>query len=347
MPVLVAAPDKFRGTATAGQVAGAMARAGSRLGWSVIQSPLSDGGEGLLEVSRRPGDRVETTEVTGPLGQPVPASWLRAEDRAVIEMARASGIALAGGPDANRPMEATTRGTGQLLVAAARALTDVGAGTSPTIVVGLGGSATTDGGLGALTCIEESGGLGQVELIAACDVSVGFLDAARLFAPQKGATPQQAAELTDRLGRLADQYQQRFGIDVRDIPGAGAAGGLGGALATLGGSLRLGYRLVADLVGLRHSLEHAQLVITGEGALDATSFDGKVVGSVLGDSSALGIPSLVIVGRATTEADEAARGYGAQVVSLSDRFGEDRALHDTLVCVETAVAESLDSFGIT
>src|ERR1035437_2014002 len=144
-----------------------MAPAGARLGWSGTRSPLSDGGEGLLEVSRRPGDRVETTEVTGPLGQPVPASWLRAEDRAVIEMARASGLALAGGPDANRPMEATTRGTGQLLVAAARALTDVVTWTSPTVVVGLGGSATTDGELGALTYIEKSGGLGLVELIAA------------------------------------------------------------------------------------------------------------------------------------------------------------------------------------
>jgi glycerate kinase len=358
VPVLVAAPDKFRGTATAGQVAGAMARAATRSGWSAIRSPLSDGGEGLLDVSRRPGDRVETTEVTGPLGQPVAAPWLRGGDRAVIEMARASGLALVGGPDANRPMEATTRGTGQLLVAAARSLTDSGplpasgkvasgAGSCPTMIVGLGGSATTDGGLGALTCIEESGGLGQVELIAACDVSVGFLDAARLFAPQKGASRQQVTELTDRLGRLADQYQQRFGTDVRDIPGAGAAGGLGGALAALGGSLRLGYRLVADLVGLGHSLEHAQLVVTGEGALDATSFDGKVVGGVLGDASALGIPSLVIVGRATGEADEAARGYGARVVSLSDRFGEDRALHDTLACVETATAESLDWFGIT
>src|ERR1035437_2059415 len=181
-----------------------MAPAGARLGWSGTRSPLSDGGEGLLEVCYLPGDRVETTEVTGPLGQPVAASWLWAEDRAVIEMALASGLALAGGPMKNRPMEATTRGTGQLLVAAARALTDVGAGSSSTIIVGLGGSATTDGGLGALTCIEESGGLGQVELIAACDVSVGFLGAARLFAPQKGATPQQVAELIDRLRRLAD-----------------------------------------------------------------------------------------------------------------------------------------------
>lgn len=313
-------------------------------------------------------------EVTGPLGQPVSASLLLGEDRAVIEMAQASGLAMAGGRDANQPMDATTRGTGQLLVAAARALADerrsasgrfpsgtalprtTGASPSmravpmsfgryPTITIGLGGSATTDGGLGALTAIEEAGGLGRVELIAACDVNVGFLDAARLFAPQKGATRQQVIELTDRLDRVAELYRQRYRVDVRPIPGAGAAGGLGGALAALGGRLQVGYRLVADMVGLERSLEQAHLVVTGEGALDATSFAGKVVGGVLGDASALGIPSLVIAGRASTGADELARGYGAQVISLIDRFGQDRAMRHTLACVEAVVEESLDSLG--
>lgn len=313
-------------------------------------------------------------EVTGPLGQPVSASLLLGEDRAVIEMAQASGLAMAGGRDANRPMDATTRGTGQLLVAAARALADgrrsasgrFPSGTAlprttgasppistlpmsferyPTITIGLGGSATTDGGLGALTAIEEAGGLGRVELIAACDVNVGFLDAARLFAPQKGATRQQVIELTDRLDRVAELYRQRYKVDVRLIPGAGAAGGLGGALAALGGRLQVGYRLVADSIGLERSLEQANLVVTGEGALDATSFAGKVVGGVLGDASARGIPSLVIAGRVSTGADELARGYGAQVISLSDRFGKDQAMRHTLACVEAVVEGFLDSLG--
>ena len=348
MPTLVAAPDKFRGTATAGEIAEAIGRAGSVAGWSVVQSPLSDGGEGLLEAARRPGDRWETLKVTGPLGPPVTASWLLGEDRAVVEMARASGLALAGGPDANRPMEATTRGTGQLLVAAARALAAArpppSDGPFPSIIIGLGGSATTDGGSGALEAIEEAGGLGPVDLIAACDVTIGFLDAARLFAPQKGATARQVAALTGRLDRLADDYATRFRINVRDIPGAGAAGGLGGGLVALGGRLEVGYRLVAELVGLGRSLRQADLVITGEGALDATSFAGKVVGGVLGDASAIGVPVLVVAGRATTEAVDIARGYGAQVVSLSDRFGEARSLGDTLGCMEEAITGSLQEF---
>ncbi|HEX3460603.1 MAG TPA: glycerate kinase [Acidimicrobiales bacterium] len=348
MPVLVAAPDKFRGTATAAQVAEAVARAGTRFGWSVIESPLSDGGEGLLEACRRPGDQLETTEVTGPLGEPESASWLLGEDLAVIEMAQASGLSLAGGPRGNWPLAATTRGTGQLLVAAARALTVTRSPSSdgplPSIIIGLGGSATTDGGSGALEIIQEAGGLGQVDLIAACDVSIGFLDAARLFGPQKGATPVQVVALADRLDRLAEEYERRFGINVRDIPGAGAAGGLGGGLAALGGRLEAGYRLVADLVGLPRTLGGADLVITGEGSLDATSFTGKVVDGVLGDASALGIPSLVIAGQTTSEAVALAGGLGAEVVSLTDRFGEDRANRDTLPCVGEVVAHALQSF---
>ena len=348
MPVLVAAPDKFRGTATAAQIAQATARAGARLGWSVIESPLSDGGEGLLDATRRPVDQWETLEVTGPLGQPVTAAWLRGPDRCVIEMAQASGLALAGGRSGNRPMEATTQGTGQLLVAAARALSGAGNGSTsapgespPTVIVGLGGSATTDGGWGALEVVEAAGGLGPVELVAACDVEVGFLDAARVFGPQKGATPHQVAELTERLDRLAEEYEGRFGVRVRDLPGAGAAGGLGGALAALGGRLELGYRVVAELVGLGPALDQADLAVTGEGALDATSFTGKVVGGVLGDASAIGVPVLVIVGRATDEAVGLARGYGAQVISLRDRFGDERAHRDAVGCIEEAVTEAL------
>ncbi|HWE69018.1 MAG TPA: glycerate kinase [Acidimicrobiales bacterium] len=347
MPVIVAAPDKFRGTATAVAVAGAIGRAGSLAGWSVVETPLSDGGEGLLEALRRPGDRWETLEVTGPLGEPVSASWLLGEHRAVIEMAQASGLSLAGGPEGNRPLEATTRGAGQLLAAAARALTAArppsSDGPLPSIIIGLGGSATTDGGAGAMAVVESAGGLGRVDLVAACDVSIGFVDAATLFAPQKGATPVQVAALAERLDRLADEYQTRFGTNVRGLPGAGAAGGLGAAVVALGGRLEVGYRLVSDLVGLPDALGQADMVITGEGALDATSFTGKVVDGVLGDAAALGIRCLVIAGRATVEAVATARDYGAEVVSLLERFGEDRATRDTVACVEEAVTQILQS----
>jgi glycerate kinase len=154
------------------------------------------------------------------------------------------------------------------------------------------------------------------------------------------------AELTVRLDRLAGQYEERFGVDVRDVPGAGAAGGLGGAVVALGGRLEVGYRVVAELVGLGRVLHQADLVITGEGALDATSFTGKVVGGVLGDASAIGVPVLVIVGRATTEAIDLAGGSGAQVISLRDRFGDARAHRDTVGCVEEAVTQALEASGM-
>ena len=341
MPLLLAAPDKFRGTASAGQVASAMARGASSLGWSVRQVPLSDGGEGLVDALARPGDVRERVEVEGPLGRPVVAEWLRLGDVAVVEMAQASGLALAGGAEGNDPMAATTRGTGQLIVAAARGL----AGTGGTVVVGLGGSATTDGGLGALSAIEEAGGLGDVELVGACDVVVGFLQAPSRFGPQKGADPVQVRELEGRLGDLARTYEDRYGVDVRDVAGTGAAGGLGGAIVALGGRLRSGYEVVSELVGLSAVLRSSQMVMTGEGAFDATSLLGKVVGSVLDEATASGVPVVVIAGQVSPEADEAARAVGASVVSLTERFGPERAVGDTVRCIEEAVAECLGPIG--
>jgi glycerate kinase len=339
VPLLVAAPDKFRGTATAREVADAIGRAGSSLGWSVVSVPLSDGGEGLLETFDLPGSRLETTTVSGPDGGAVEAQWRLHGSRAIVEMSRASGLALAGGAKGNDPLRATTRGTGELVMAAAKAV-----GANGTVVVGLGGSATTDGGLGVIQAVEDAGGLGRVSLIGACDVQTTFVDAAAVFGPQKGASPQQVLELEDRLEKLADRYRRDYGVDVRSIPGTGAAGGLGGALAALGGQLRSGYELVADLVGLRRHLARAQLVVTGEGALDRTSFAGKVVGGVLHDVSALGVPALIIAGRVDQGAYEEVDDRMALVVSLVDAFGERRAVRDTVACIESAVRESLGQF---
>jgi glycerate 2-kinase len=357
--MLLAAPDKFRGTVTAGQAASSIAR-GAPTGWSVRQVPLADGGEGLLEALAGQGGTVETVEVEGPLGAPVEAAWLRIGNRAVIEMAQASGLALAGGAEGNDPVRATTRGTGQLIVAAAHALTVRTPAESPTtpghggeggrageqaatIVVGLGGSATTDGGVGALEVIEAAGGLGDVQLVGACDVDVGFVEAATRFGPQKGAGPDQIAELVARLESVARRYQDTYGVDVRSVEGAGAAGGFGGAIVALGGRLRSGYEVVADLLGLADLMRESRLVVTGEGALDATSLLGKVVGSVLRDASRLGVPVLVIAGRASPETAEEVRRSGAGVVSLTERFGEHRALTDTARCIEESVAEYVGS----
>ena len=340
MPRVVLAPDKFRGTADAGQVAAAMAEAADGLGWEVTALPLSDGGEGLLNACAAMFPGTASTTVTGPGGGPVVAEWRFADGTAVVESARASGLELAGGAEGNDPLAATSRGTGELLVAAARRV-----GPGGRIVVGLGGSASTDGGLGAVEAVEERGGLGGVSLVVACDVDVPFVNAAPLFGPQKGAGPDEVAELTARLDRLADEYRERFGVDVRGLRGAGAAGGLGGGLAVLGGVLRSGYVLVRDLIGLSAAFDTADRVVTGEGALDATSFAGKVVGGVVADARGRALPTLVVAGRSSPDGESGARAAGCDLVSLTERFGPGPAQSDTESCIRAVTAAWLGAPG--
>jgi len=336
VPRVVIAPDKFRGTASAAAVAGAMATAATDRGWDAVLLPLSDGGEGLLDACAALCPEDVVSRVTGPDGSPVEAEWRMGDGVAVIEMARASGLELAGGPGRNDPVEATSRGTGELVVAAVERL-----GPGGTVILGLGGSATTDGGTGIRDAVVRSGGLAGVELIGAYDVDTSYTDAAVLFGPQKGAGPGQVALLTRRLEEQAEAWARDLGTDVRSIPGTGAAGGAGGAVAVLGGSLRSGYGLVAGLVGLTAALDTADRAVTGEGALDAGSFAGKVVGGVMGDARARGIPTLVVVGRASVDASSRAEGDGCTVVSLVGRFGTGRAFAATLDCVEEATADWL------
>ena len=333
-------PDKFRGTADAAQVAGGMAGAATDLGWAVTALPMSDGGDGLLDACAAHCPETASVEVTGPDGRPVLAEWRIGTGTAVVESARASGLALAGGGERNDPMAATSRGTGELVVAASRRL-----GPGGTVIVGLGGSACTDGGLGAVQAIEEAGGLGGVALVVACDVDVPFADAAPLFAPQKGARPDQVAALSDRLDRLADHYRARYGLDVTGLPGAGAGGGLGGGLAVLGGELRWGYGLVGELVGLGAAMAGADRVVTGEGTLDATSFSGKVVGGVVADVSHCGLSTLVVAGQCTADGEARARAAGCDVVSLTERFGPTAATTDTVACIRIVTAQWLGTPG--
>ncbi len=175
---VVAAPDKFRGTARASDIARAIAAGAASAGWECDEVPLADGGEGTLEVL---GGGNRTTLVSGPLGDPVRASWQLNGRRAVIEMALASGLELVGGVPGNDAVAATTYGTGELIAAAL----DAGA---RRIIVGVGGSATTDGGLGALRAVYPLQRLRGVELQVACDVRTKFVEAAELFAGQKGAS---------------------------------------------------------------------------------------------------------------------------------------------------------------
>jgi glycerate kinase len=189
------------------------------------------------------------------------------------------------------------------------------------IVVAVGGVASTDGGVGA---VEALSARLPVPLEVACDVDARFLEAADVFAPQKGATPEQVRLLRERLARL----------DVPDLPGAGAAGGLAGGLAAIGASLVPGFELVAGRLGFAERLEKSDLVVTGEGLVDATSFTGKVVGRVLEDAQAAGVEVLVVAGDV--------EGSRIDAVSLVERYGPERALAEPAKClaeiVETALA---------
>ena len=226
------------------------------------------------------GARRTSTSVPGPLGVPTEAEWrlLAAGPdggpTAVIEMSRAAGRSLLPDPRGDDPVAADTAGVGHLMLRAREA-------GATRIVIGCGGSATTDGGWGAVGVVGTPAALAGVDLEVACDVTTRFVDAAAVFGPQKGASPEQVARLTDRLRSLADRYRRDFGVDVDAIPGAGAAGGLAGGLAALGARLVPGFDLVAAMTGLADRLHLADLVVTGEGHLDPPSFAGKVPGGVL------------------------------------------------------------------
>lgn len=338
----VACPDKFRGTLSAARAARAITAGLRRAGYAELREvPLADGGEGTLDsLLAARGGSLRTATVTGPLGEPVRAEWARLRDgSAVIEMARASGLSLLG--SVRDPLRATTRGTGELMAAAAH-------DGARRIVVAAGGSATTDGGLGAIEALGWS--LGGLDVTVACDVSTRFTDAARVFGPQKGASDAQVALLTRRLDRLAEHYLARTGIDVTDFEGGGAAGGLAGGLAAIGARLEPGFEVVAREAGLDDALTGAHLAVTGEGRLDATSFAGKVVGGVLEWAADLGVPHRgVVAGRVADDArDEVAVLGAVRVVALVDRVwqaGEAFSRAATLV-EEAAVEIGRDALGL-
>lgn len=318
---VVVAPDGYGGTLTARDVASAVVEGWRRArpGDELVTVPMSDGGEGLLDVVATPADTWVTTEVAGPHGHPVDAAFLlRADGTAVIESAQACGLHLVP-PDRRTPRLATTYGVGQLLDAAR----DVG---SRRLLVGLGGSASVDGGTGALNgmglrlTVEDGSGLkigGEdlprvravtwgwaddwdgTEVILLADVEATLADAAPVFGPQKGATPDEVATLDAALRTWADVAERDLDGPVRrDDPGTGAAGGLGFGLgrALPQATLTRGIDVVAELIGLDAALAGADLVITGEGRLDGTSFGTKVVGEVQRRAQAAGADVLAVVG---------------------------------------------------
>jgi glycerate kinase len=315
---IVIAPDSFKGTLAAAQAAEAIARGLARVlpAAEVVVRPVADGGEGTVAAALRAGYLPRGARVSGPDGRPVQATVAVDGGTAVVELASAAGIGLA--PPA--ALTASTRGVGDLLLAAL----DAGA---RRLVLGLGGSATTDGGAGMLQALgvrlmDSSGAdlppgggalaaldridatgvdprLAEAELVVATDVSnplTGPTGAAAVFGPQKGASPADVVALDAALVRYAAVLRRDLGVAVADVPGAGAAGGTAAGALALGARLVSGAGLVCDLVGLGESLAGADLVITGEGALDEQTLGGKAPAEVAARARAAGVPCLGLAG---------------------------------------------------
>jgi glycerate kinase len=352
---VVIAPDKFKGCMSAQAVVQAIATGlhAADASIEIDPCPMADGGEGTVAaLVAATGGRLHTRPVTGPLPQiKVDAIFgvLGDARTAVIEMASASGLALLK-PEQRNPMNTTTYGTGQLLLEAAR----LGV---RRIILGIGGSATTDAGLAALqplgfsiTPSQADGApftgkdlpnvvsvtsppthpLSNIEVLVACDVTnplFGPNGAAPVFSPQKGATSDQVAFLDSALKQLAQRTNK---LDLAQTPGAGAAGGLGfGMLAFLGAKLRPGIQIVIEATNLRHRLQNADLCITGEGQLDSQSLAGKTAIGVARLCKELHVPCIALVGAIAEGADAVLReGVSAYFAICDKPMTLDDALHD-------------------
>ncbi|WP_028656503.1 glycerate kinase [Nocardioides sp. J54] len=321
MPRVLIASDKFKGSLTAADVAAAVGAGIRRVVPDAVvdSAPVADGGDGTLAAAAAAGFDLVPVTVTGPTGEPVRTSYARRGDLAVVELADAAGLVrLPGAPD---PLGASSLGAGQALAAA------VDAGCR-RVVLGIGGSASTDGGAGLLRGLGArlltadgsdvaDGGAGLehvdrleldglrhrldgVTVTVACDVDnplTGPHGAAAVYGPQKGADPGQVRRLDAALARWADVVATSAGADVRDRPGAGAAGGVGfAALAVLGAELRSGIELVLELVGFGERLAGADLVVTGEGALDEQTLHGKAPAGVAAAATRAGVPVVAVCG---------------------------------------------------
>jgi glycerate kinase len=289
LPVLVA-PDSFKGTFSAREAAAAMAKGLRDAGREAHELPVADGGEGTMDVlvSALGGD-VRRLSVSDPLGRPVEAAFaLLPDGSAVVEMAQASGLSLVDEPERDA-WAASTRGTGELIVAA------VEAGASHVIVT-VGGSATSDGGAGALEALREADltGRSAIEMDVVCDVRVPFEQAPSVFGPQKGADP----AMVERLERRLDELAETFPRDPRGEPMTGCAGGLSGGLwAACGAKLVPGAAYVLDAIGFDPLMRESGFVVTGEGSLDEQTLQGKIVGEVATRCRQGGVTCHAIVGR--------------------------------------------------
>ena len=288
-PVLVA-PDKFKGTYRASEVAAAVGRGLERAGLMPPDlCPVADGGEGTQDaLVTALGGEVVAAEVLDPLGRTITASYALLEDgdTGLLEMAAASGLALITDEERD-PERATTYGSGQLICAA------VDAGAS-VVLVAVGGSATVDGGAGALEAIADHGGIGDARIVVLCDVRTPWEQAPEVFGPQKGASPEGVKRLEQRLDELAATFPR----DPRGVPMTGAAGGLSGGLwAAHGAALEAGAPWVLDALHFDRRMRDSRAVITGEGRLDFQTLEGKLVGEIGTRTRQAGVPLYAVVGR--------------------------------------------------
>ena len=280
------APDSFKGTFSASDVAGAIASGLREAGREAVELPVADGGEGTMEVLVRAlGGEIHLATASDPLGRPVEAAFaLLPDGAAVVEAAQASGLGLVEERERDA-WAATTRGTGELIAAA----TEAGA---ERVIVTVGGSATTDGGAGAIEALDEAGVRVEIDVLA--DVRTPFERAASVFGPQKGADPATVERLERRLHSLANRYRR----DPRGEPMSGAAGGLSGALwAEHGARLVPGAAYVLDAIGFDDRMRAAAFVVTGEGSLDEQTLQGKIVGEVATRCRQGGVACHAVVGR--------------------------------------------------
>jgi glycerate kinase len=339
---VVVAPDKFKGSLTAEQAAAALARglAAARPEVPVRQVPVADGGDGTVLAALAAGFEPVEAEATGPTGGRITARFAVRDDLAVVEAAAACGLVLLNGH--TEPMATTSAGVGDLLLAAA----EYGC---RRVVLGVGGSACTDGGAGMLRALgarlwtpmgsPEPGGGGlseltgvdmstvdprvrALDLVLASDVDnplLGEHGAAAVFGPQKGASAAQVRELERGLANWAALVERDLGERFRDRPGAGAAGGIGfAALAVLGATRRDGIDLVLELTGFADAAHGARLVITGEGSLDEQSLRGKAPIGVVCAARRLGVPAVAVAGVCSLDADRLREAGIAAAYPLTD-----------------------------
>ena len=313
MRILVA-PDSFKECLTAREVAATMAAA-ARERWpgaEVVELPLADGGEGTLDALAGPMKaRLETVPVQDPLGREVMAQLGIVEDIALVEVAQACGLQLLR-PEERNPLKASSYGVGELLMAAYEK-------GCRHFIVGLGGSAICDGGKGMLE-VPGLKSINDISIELLCDVDAPFVGpkgAARVFAPQKGASPEDVEILEGRMKEWARQMKAETGVDVSDMPGAGAAGGLGGAFMAYWGAQRVsGIDRILELVGFEKAAHGADLILTGEGKSDAQTLMGKVPFGVL--QKAKGTPVALLSGSIENRTELLSAGF-SQLIEVSPR----------------------------